>query len=108
MNNLSNFVRVQALRRQQGLPVPPIGLAAGELAMGAAAEGLKRLSRGQAPDFASGLLTGATAQRLASHLANLRGAAMKLGQILSLQGEEMLPPEFAQALAIAATRTGCA
>jgi predicted unusual protein kinase regulating ubiquinone biosynthesis (AarF/ABC1/UbiB family) len=77
-----------------------IGFAAGELAMGAAAAGLKRLSQGQAPEFTSGLLTGATAQRLASRLANMRGAAMKLGQILSLQGEELLPPEFAQALSI--------
>ncbi len=77
-----------------------IGLAAGELAMGAAAEGVKRLSRGQAPDFGAALLTGATAKRLASRLANMRGAAMKLGQILSLQGEELLPPEFAQALSI--------
>ena len=77
-----------------------IGFAAGELAMGAAAAGLKRLSQGQAPEFTSGLLTGATATRLASRLANMRGAAMKLGQILSLQGEEMLPPEFAQALGV--------
>ena len=77
-----------------------IGMAAGELAVGAAAEGVKRLARGQAPDLASALLSGATAKRLASRLANLRGAAMKLGQILSLQGEEMLPPAFAQALAV--------
>jgi predicted unusual protein kinase regulating ubiquinone biosynthesis (AarF/ABC1/UbiB family) len=77
-----------------------IGFAAGELAVGAAAAGLKRFAQGQAPAFASGLLSGATAQRLAARLANLRGAAMKLGQILSLQGEDLLPPEFAQALSI--------
>lgn len=77
-----------------------IGLAAGELAMGAATEGLKRLAQGKAPDFAGALLSGASARKLAARLANLRGAAMKLGQILSLQGEELLPPEFAQALAI--------
>ncbi len=77
-----------------------IGFAAGELAMGAAAEGAKRLARGQAPNLASALLSEATAKRLATRLANLRGAAMKLGQILSLQGEEMLPPAFAQALAV--------
>ena len=40
------------------------------------------------------------AQRLAARLAHLRGAAMKLGQIVSLQGEDVLPPEFAQALAV--------
>lgn len=77
-----------------------IGMAAGELAVGAAAEGLKRLAKGKAPDFAGALLSGASATKLAARLANLRGAAMKLGQILSLQGEELLPPEFAQALSI--------
>lgn len=77
-----------------------IGLAAGELAVGAAAQGLRRLAQGQAPDFAGALLSGANARRLAARLARLRGAAMKLGQILSLQGDELLPPEFAQALAI--------
>ena len=75
-----------------------IGLAAGELAMGAAAEGMKRLSRGESGDFGASLLTGANATRLASRLAHMRGAAMKLGQILSLQGEEFLPPEFSKAL----------
>ena len=40
------------------------------------------------------------AERLAARLANLRGAAMKLGQLVSLQGEDVLPPEFAQALAV--------
>lgn len=77
-----------------------IGMAAGELALGAAAEGFRRIARGQAPEFASAILSGKSAQRLASRLAKLRGAAMKLGQLVSLQGEELLPPEFAQALAI--------
>src|SRR5688572_1952949 len=77
-----------------------IGFAAGELAMGAAAQGLKRMAQGQAPDFAGALLSGPNAARLAGRLARLRGAAMKLGQILSLQGEDVLPKEFAQALAI--------
>ncbi len=77
-----------------------IGVAAGELAVGAAAQGLKRLARGQAPDFAGALLSGASAQRLAARLARLRGAAMKLGQLVSLHGDDVLPPEFAQALAV--------
>ena len=77
-----------------------IGLAAGELAVGGALEGLRRL--GQPPDPKAGhpLLTAATARRLAERLANLRGAAMKLGQLISLHGDDVLPPEFAQALAV--------
>lgn len=77
-----------------------IGIAAGELAVGAAAEGLKRLAKGQAPNFASAILSAESAQKLAARLAKLRGAAMKVGQLISLQGEEMLPPDFAQALAV--------
>jgi predicted unusual protein kinase regulating ubiquinone biosynthesis (AarF/ABC1/UbiB family) len=77
-----------------------IGFAAGELAVGAAAEGIKRLAGGQAPDFAGALMSGANARRLAARLARLRGAAMKLGQLVSLHGDDVLPPEFAQALAV--------
>jgi predicted unusual protein kinase regulating ubiquinone biosynthesis (AarF/ABC1/UbiB family) len=77
-----------------------IGLAAGELAVGAAAEGLRRFARGEAGNFGAALLTGSNAQRLAARLGRLRGAAMKIGQLVSLQGEDVLPPEFAQALAV--------
>jgi predicted unusual protein kinase regulating ubiquinone biosynthesis (AarF/ABC1/UbiB family) len=46
------------------------------------------------------MFTAGAARRLAERLSNLRGAAMKLGQLISLQGEDVLPPEFAQALAV--------
>ena len=68
--------------------------------MGAAAEGLRRFARGEASDFGSALFSAPNARRLAARLARLRGAAMKLGQLVSLQGEDILPPEFAQALAV--------
>ena len=77
-----------------------IGLAAGELAAGAAAEGLRRLARGEPGDLGSALFSGPNARRLAARLGRLRGAAMKIGQLVSLQGEDILPPEFAQALAV--------
>ncbi len=77
-----------------------IGFAAGELAVGAAAEGLRRLARGEVGSLGSSLLSAANARRLATRLGRLRGAAMKLGQLVSLQGEDILPPEFAQALAV--------
>lgn len=96
------------MRKPQPAPVPQsrlgrlarIGYAAGELAVGAAAEGLRRLARGDAADFGSALLTGPNARRLAARLGRLRGAAMKIGQLVSLQGDDILPPEFAQALAV--------
>ncbi len=77
-----------------------IGMAAGELAVGAAAEGIRRLARGEAAEFGTALLSAPNARRLAARLARLRGAAMKIGQLVSLQGEDVLPPEFAQALAV--------
>jgi predicted unusual protein kinase regulating ubiquinone biosynthesis (AarF/ABC1/UbiB family) len=77
-----------------------IGVAAGELAMGAAAEGIRRLARGEAAEFGTALFTAPNARRLVARLARLRGAAMKIGQLVSLQGEDVLPPEFAQALAV--------
>lgn len=77
-----------------------MGMAVGELAAGAAAQGLKRMVRGEAPDFRGALMSAPNAKRLAERLARLRGAAMKLGQLISMQGEDLLPPEFAQALSV--------
>jgi predicted unusual protein kinase regulating ubiquinone biosynthesis (AarF/ABC1/UbiB family) len=65
---------------------------AGETAL----EALRRLGGGG--EEGSMLLTRANAQRLTDTLSNLRGAAMKLGQMLSLQGEDLLPPEFSEIL----------
>jgi predicted unusual protein kinase regulating ubiquinone biosynthesis (AarF/ABC1/UbiB family) len=45
------------------------------------------------------LLTPANATRVADQLANLRGAAMKLGQMVSMDAGDMLPPELTQILA---------
>jgi predicted unusual protein kinase regulating ubiquinone biosynthesis (AarF/ABC1/UbiB family) len=67
---------------------------AGELAAGSALRGAQRWL-GVVPG--SGL---PSAQRLARRLAKLRGAAMKLGQLLSLENAELLPPELAEALAV--------
>ncbi len=79
-----------------------VALAAGELALGGVAEGVRRLTAGpsSSSDSASAFLTVANAHRLAARLARLRGGAMKLGQMMSLQGADLLPPEFAQALEI--------
>jgi predicted unusual protein kinase regulating ubiquinone biosynthesis (AarF/ABC1/UbiB family) len=78
-----------------------MGLAAGEMAAGAAAQGLRRMARGEAPDFRGALLSGPNAKRLAGRLARLRGAAMKIEQMVSMLGADVLPPAFAQALAAA-------
>jgi len=80
-----------------------IGFAAAEMAVGGAVEGLRGLARAGPASASSALFSARNAQRLAARLARLRGAAMKLGQIVSLQGEDVLPPEFAQALTVLRT-----
>ncbi|MCO5105803.1 MAG: AarF/ABC1/UbiB kinase family protein [Burkholderiaceae bacterium] len=81
-----------------------VALAAGELALGGLAEGVRRLVADRTGagggDAASAFLSADNARRLAARLARLRGGAMKLGQMISLQGADLLPPEFTQALAI--------
>ena len=42
---------------------------------------------------ASRYLTEANAERLADALCRMRGAALKLGQMLSIQDENVLPPQ---------------
>ena len=67
------------------------GRLAGGVAGGMIAEGARRLADGQRPSVQDMLLTPANAKRLADRLAHLRGAAMKLGQMISLDAGEFLP-----------------
>ncbi len=73
---------------------------AGEFALGGLLEGARRLSAGQGSGPADLLLTSANATRLAKRLSKMRGAAMKIGQMLSLESDDLLPTEFTEALAV--------
>ena len=75
------------------------GRLAGGVAGGMLAEGARRLSRGEIPKVADMLLTPGNAMRLADRLAHLRGAAMKLGQMISMDAGDMLPAELSDILA---------
>lgn len=77
-----------------------LGLTAGELALGGAAESVRRLGKTKADDAYNVLLTATNAKKLASRLAGMRGAAMKMGQILSMESADFLPREFSDALSI--------
>ncbi|MFO1394187.1 MAG: AarF/ABC1/UbiB kinase family protein [Steroidobacteraceae bacterium] len=74
------------------------GMLSGELALSAAAETARQITRGKPVDLAAALLTPGNASVLARRLAALRGPAMKVGQMLSLHGDELLPAEFRGAL----------
>jgi predicted unusual protein kinase regulating ubiquinone biosynthesis (AarF/ABC1/UbiB family) len=63
------------------------------------AEGAMRLAQGERPRLGDLLLTPGNARRVTDQLAQLRGAAMKVGQLLSMDAGEMLPAELAAILA---------
>jgi predicted unusual protein kinase regulating ubiquinone biosynthesis (AarF/ABC1/UbiB family) len=72
---------------------------AGGVAGGMIAEGGRRLASGEVPRARDVLVTPANARRVADELAQLRGAAMKVGQLLSMDGGDLLPPALAEILA---------
>ncbi len=74
------------------------GMAAG-IGAGMVAEGARRLADGQRPKLEDLILTPANALRVTQQLSNLRGAAMKLGQMLSMDAGELLPRELTDILA---------
>lgn len=75
-----------------------LGLAVSEMAAGAAAEGVSRLARGEALGWQALMLTPGNARRLADRLSTMRGAVMKLGQLMSMDGQGVLPPAFTELL----------
>jgi predicted unusual protein kinase regulating ubiquinone biosynthesis (AarF/ABC1/UbiB family) len=76
------------------------GLLSGELALSTAIGTARQWSAGKPLDLASAVLTPGNADLLARRLASLRGPAMKVGQLLSLHADELIPDEFRNALAM--------
>ncbi|WP_298430327.1 AarF/ABC1/UbiB kinase family protein [uncultured Jannaschia sp.] len=68
---------------------------AGNMAMGGAAD----LARGRRPTSRDLLLTPGNLRRITDELARMRGAAMKMGQLISMDAGELLPPEMAAIMA---------
>lgn len=76
-----------------------LGAMATGIAGRAALDGTRELGRGARPALRDLLITPANLRRLAEELARMRGAAMKVGQILSMDAGEVLPPELSEILA---------
>ena len=76
-----------------------LGSLASGVAGGMLAEGARQFAQGKRPSVGDMLLTPGNARRVADQLAQLRGAAMKLGQLLSMDAGELLPPELSPILA---------
>lgn len=75
------------------------GRLAGGVAGGMIAEGARRIADGERPQLRDMLLTPGNVGRIADRLSHLRGAAMKLGQMISMDAGDMLPPELAEIMA---------
>jgi predicted unusual protein kinase regulating ubiquinone biosynthesis (AarF/ABC1/UbiB family) len=60
--------------------------------------GAKQFASGKRPKISDLLLTPANAKRVVRQLSQMRGAAMKLGQLLSMDAGDIIPPELASIL----------
>ncbi|MEM8555722.1 MAG: AarF/ABC1/UbiB kinase family protein [Pseudomonadota bacterium] len=74
------------------------GLAAGIAGRAVVGSGQALLS-GQRPKLADLIITPQNAAKITENLAQMRGAAMKVGQLLSMEAGDMLPPELSSVLA---------
>ncbi len=72
---------------------------AGRVAGNILAEGISELAKGNRPKIKDLLLTPGNAMRVADKLAQMRGAAMKVGQMISMDAGDMLPAELTDLLA---------
>jgi predicted unusual protein kinase regulating ubiquinone biosynthesis (AarF/ABC1/UbiB family) len=70
------------------------GLAAG-IAGNVVTEYAKHISHGNSPELKEILLTPGNAKRLADKLKKMRGAALKVGQLLSMDSGDFIPAELA-------------
>lgn len=91
--------------RQRAVPagrvarIGTFGRLVGGVAGGMVAEGARRLASGEGITARDLILTPGNVQRLTDRLSHLRGAAMKMGQMISLDAGDFLPPELSRILA---------
>lgn len=75
------------------------GRLVGGVAGGMVAEGARRLASGEGISARDLILTPGNVQRMTDRLSHLRGAAMKMGQMISLDAGDFLPDELSKILA---------
>ncbi len=91
--------------RQRAVPAGRIarlgtfGRLVGGVAGGMVAEGARRLASGEGINPRDLILTPGNVQRMTDRLSHLRGAAMKMGQMISLDAGDFLPEELSKILA---------
>ncbi|MEM1051812.1 MAG: AarF/ABC1/UbiB kinase family protein [Pseudomonadota bacterium] len=75
------------------------GRLAGGVAGGMAAEGIRRLASGEGFNPRDLILTPGNVTRMTDRLSHMRGAAMKMGQMISMDAGDFLPEELSSILA---------
>ncbi|MEM9105437.1 MAG: AarF/ABC1/UbiB kinase family protein [Pseudomonadota bacterium] len=98
---------VDGTYRGRPVPIPSrrlsrlagFGRMSAEVAGRALLDGARSLGQGERPKPADLLLTPPNILRITDELAKMRGAALKLGQMLSMDAGEILPPELSELMA---------
>ncbi len=105
-NDIPDFENAPADRsRERAVPsgrmarFGTFGRLVGGVAGGMVAEGTRRLASGERISTRDLILTPGNVQRLTDRLSHLRGAAMKMGQMISMDAGDFLPPELSKILA---------
>jgi predicted unusual protein kinase regulating ubiquinone biosynthesis (AarF/ABC1/UbiB family) len=76
-----------------------MGQLAGGIAGGMVSEGARQIARGERPGITDLLLTPGNLKRIADRLSEMRGAAMKVGQLISMDSGHLIPPQLSELLA---------
>lgn len=66
--------------------------------MNAASDGLSKVVKGQSPTWKSLIYSDSNIDRIAQKFSQMRGAALKIGQMMSFQDDKVLPKELYQIL----------
>jgi len=97
--------RNRSYSRAKSVPVGRIarlsrlGSMSASVAGNMAINGMAQLGQGKRPELRRLLLTPANARAVTNQLAHMRGAAMKVGQLISMDSGDVLPPELAEIMA---------
>lgn len=76
-----------------------LGGMASKIAGNVVAQGVTEFAKGNRPKLKDLLLTPGNVMRVADQLAQMRGAAMKVGQLISMDAGDVLPEELTELLA---------
>jgi predicted unusual protein kinase regulating ubiquinone biosynthesis (AarF/ABC1/UbiB family) len=98
-NSTNTRASTLAVPRGRGSRLVRLGWMATGIAGGMVAEGARQLAQGNRPKVSDLLFTPANVRRVADQLAKLRGAAMKVGQLISMDSGDLLPPALGDILA---------